>query len=116
MEADRGPGTLVVAAHRLPVKWDEESRRWRPSPGGLVSALTPVLRERGGVWVGWNGGAGGRSRPFTAEGIRNKPVILDADEVENHYDGFCNGTIWPLYHDAIRPPSSTVTGGDPTSP
>jgi trehalose 6-phosphate synthase len=53
--------------------------------------------------VGWNGGAGGSSRSFAAEGIRNKPVVLDQEEVENHYDGFCNGTIWPLYHDAIRP-------------
>jgi trehalose 6-phosphate synthase len=103
MEGEPAGERLVVAAHRLPVTWDEESRRWQTSPGGLVSALTPVLRERGGTWVGWNGGVGGDSRAFRAEGIRNKPVALTQDELENHYDGFCNGTIWPLYHDAIRP-------------
>ena len=27
----------------------------RPSAGGLVSALEPVLRKQGGTWVGWAG-------------------------------------------------------------
>lgn len=103
MDGERSGESLVVAAHRLPVEWDERSKQWRPSPGGLVSALAPVLREGGGTWVGWNGGVGGDSKTFRAAGIRNKPVVLTEDEVENHYDGFCNGTIWPLYHDAIRP-------------
>ncbi|MDX1449899.1 MAG: trehalose-6-phosphate synthase, partial [Acidimicrobiia bacterium] len=30
-------------------------------------------------------------------------VMLTASELEDFYEGFCNGTIWPLYHDAIRP-------------
>jgi trehalose 6-phosphate synthase len=94
---------LVVAAHRLPVAWDEKTHKWRTSPGGLVSALAPVLRENGGVWVGWTGGPDGESKTFTAAGIKNRPVSLTESEIENHYDGFCNGTIWPLYHDAIRP-------------
>ena len=34
----------------------------RPSPGGLVSALDPVLRKRGGTWLGWPGGDIGRGR------------------------------------------------------
>jgi trehalose 6-phosphate synthase/phosphatase len=29
-----------------------------PLPGGLVSALGPVLRGRGGTWIGWPGVAG----------------------------------------------------------
>jgi trehalose 6-phosphate synthase len=103
MEGNRAEGNLVVAAHRLPVAWDESGKQWKPSPGGLVSALGPVLRERGGVWVGWNGAPGGESKTFLAGGLRNKPVVLTESEIEDHYDGFCNGTIWPLYHDAIRP-------------
>ena len=94
---------LVVAAHRLPVTRDGATGKWSTSPGGLVAALAPVLRERGGVWVGWDGGAGGREKTFEVEGITNRSVALSTDEIENHYDGFCNGTIWPLYHDAIRP-------------
>jgi trehalose 6-phosphate synthase len=103
MSRSKAESKLVVAANRLPVSRDEETGEWETSPGGLVSALAPVLRDRGGVWVGWNGSAGGSSRAFEAAGIRNKPVVLDQSEIENHYDGFCNGTIWPLYHDAIRP-------------
>jgi trehalose 6-phosphate synthase len=82
---------------------DGKSGKWITSPGGLVSALAPVLRERDGVWVGWDGSADGRERTFEVEGITNRSVRLSTDEIENHYDGFCNGTIWPLYHDAIRP-------------
>lgn len=103
MDGNAVRGNLVVAAHRLPVAWDEDTAEWSPSPGGLVSALAPVLREQGGVWVGWNGSPGGETKTFRAAGIRNKPVALSAPEIEDHYDGFCNGTIWPLYHDAIRP-------------
>ncbi len=103
VEPDGARNPLVVAAHRLPVAWDEESGKWQTSPGGLVSALAPVLRENGGVWVGWNGSPGGETKSFTAAGIRNRQVVLSESEIENHYDGFCSGTIWPLYHDAIRP-------------
>jgi alpha,alpha-trehalose-phosphate synthase [UDP-forming] len=103
VEPNGARGPLVVAAHRLPVAWDEKRGKWNTSPGGLVSALAPVLRERGGVWVGWTGGPGGESKTFTAAGIKNRPVVLTSAEIDDHYDGFCNGTIWPLYHDAIRP-------------
>lgn len=95
---------LVVAANRLPVRWDPDDRRWVSSPGGLVSALAPILRESEGVWIGWNGTAGGEAERLEVDGIDNLVVPLDEQEIEDHYDGFCNGTIWPLYHDAIRPP------------
>lgn len=98
------PSRLIIAANRLPVRWDPDTEDWVTSSGGLVSALVPVLRDRGGVWVGWNGGIGGESEVFESDGIVNRTVPLSADEVENHYDGFSNGTIWPLYHDAIRTP------------
>ncbi len=28
---------------------------WQPSPGGLVTALEPVMRKAGGAWIGWSG-------------------------------------------------------------
>ena len=31
-------------------------------------------------------------------------VGLSADEVRDFYEGFCNATLWPLYHDVIAPP------------
>ena len=93
---------LVVVANRLPVR--RVDGRWETSPGGLVSALTPVLREGSGSWVGWTGMADDAPPPFEHDGISQRPVALSAAEVDNYYLGFCNGTIWPLYHDAIRTP------------
>lgn len=94
---------LIVAANRLPVRWDTDTDRWVASPGGLVSALVPVLQERGGIWIGWNGSADAKSERFETEGFQNITVPQSEEDIANHYDGFSNGTIWPLYHDAIRP-------------
>ncbi len=54
MQAD-----LVIVANRLPVdrvEMPDGTKAWRRSPGGLVSALEPVLRANDGVWIGWPGG------------------------------------------------------------
>lgn len=95
---------LVVAANRLPVAWNEQTEEWETSPGGLVSALTPILQKDEGAWVGWTGEAEHAPDPFEHDGIRQCPVPISADEIRNHYLGFCNTTIWPLYHNAIRTP------------
>ncbi|MDP8957761.1 MAG: trehalose-6-phosphate synthase [Actinomycetota bacterium] len=94
---------LVVVANRLPVQ--RRRGNWVMSPGGLVSALTPVLQDSKGSWVGWSGVAGSTApEPFEHEGIEHRPVPLSSSEVDNYYYGFCNGTLWPLYHDAVRRP------------
>ena len=95
---------LIVAANRLPVAWNEEADEWETSPGGLVSALTPILQEAEGAWVGWTGLPDHAPDPFDHDGIRQCPVPVSAEEIEHHYLGFCNTTIWPLYHNAIRTP------------
>jgi trehalose 6-phosphate synthase len=98
--------SIVIVANRLPVH--RVRRRtttvWKTSPGGLVSALTPVLEGQTSAWVGWAGIAGVPPQPFEHKGIRNCPVRLSRDEVESFYEGFCNRTLWPLYHDAVRTP------------
>ncbi|WP_213453381.1 alpha,alpha-trehalose-phosphate synthase (UDP-forming) [Rhizomonospora bruguierae] len=98
--------SFVVVANRLPV--DEvttsQGREWRRSPGGLVTALHPVLVEHRGTWVGWAGGTGDAPEPFELDGIRLHPVPLSAEELERYYEGSSNATIWPLYHDAVETP------------
>jgi trehalose 6-phosphate synthase len=100
---------LIVVSNRLPFAFrrDETGRfRAEPGGGGLVTALLPVLRHRGGTWIGWAGtveetpeiagelaAAGGQS------GYTLKSVPLDAEEVRNFYEGFANEIIWPLFHD-----------------
>jgi trehalose 6-phosphate synthase len=93
---------IIVVANRLPVAWDGD--QWTSSPGGLVRALRPVLQNANGAWVGWPGIPDLDPEPFLHDGIYLKPVPLSQDEVDSFYFGFCNGTLWPLYHDAIMPP------------
>ncbi len=97
---------LVVVANRLPVRRTEEAddHQWVLSPGGLVSALTSVVDGRELAWVGWSGIAETEFDSFDVENIHLHPVELSQEEVENYYENFSNRTLWPLYHDAVRPP------------
>ena len=103
-DADLGGhrGELLVVANRLPVHQTDGG--WETSPGGLVSALMPLLQQRQGVWIGWGGSASGDMAPFRHDGLCNVPVTLSADEVRDYYEGFSNSTLWPLYHDACQQP------------
>jgi trehalose 6-phosphate synthase len=100
---------LIVVSNRLPFAFKRgRGGHWRAEAGsgGLVSALLPVLRNRGGTWVGWPGAAG-PARNFSGAltsadrqaGYKLVPVPLGADEVRDFYQGFSNEVVWPLFHD-----------------
>jgi trehalose 6-phosphate synthase len=98
---------LVVVANRLPVDRVVDGSgepSWRRSPGGLVTALEPVMRRADGAWVGWPGQPDIDVDPFEFEGTHLVPVRLSADEIEKYYEGMSNDTFWPLYHDVIAEP------------
>ncbi|HET7174184.1 MAG TPA: trehalose-6-phosphate synthase [Nocardioidaceae bacterium] len=97
---------FVVVANRLPVDRVTTRRgsQWRRSPGGLVTALEPVLREHDGIWVGWPGAKLDRYSAFEAEGLTLAPVELSDAEVRSYYEGMSNATLWPLYHDLVAKP------------
>lgn len=104
---------LLVISNRLPVsiRKDEAGHITAvPSSGGLVSALTPILSEYGGTWIGSTGHprAGDaqdaevrRVLAAAARGssVRYLPVFLTAEEQSNFYEGFSNEILWPLFHD-----------------
>ncbi|MGV8847595.1 alpha,alpha-trehalose-phosphate synthase (UDP-forming) [Tessaracoccus sp.] len=102
------PGaTFVVVANRLPVDrivGQDGEVDWQTAPGGLVTALEPVMRQRGGAWVGWHGAPDEEVEPFEHDGYTVEPIPLSASEVEEYYEGFSNATLWPLYHDAVAFP------------
>jgi trehalose 6-phosphate synthase len=103
-----GDYAFVVVSNRLPVDRTvdpEGNEGWTRSPGGLVTALEPVMREHDGAWVGWGGSPDLDLPPFDNDGIHIVPVPLSAVEIERYYEGFSNDTLWPLYHDVISPPS-----------
>src|SRR6478735_1367889 len=100
--------SFVVVSNRLPVDRvvDEAGNAsWKQSPGGLVTALEPVMRAADGAWVGWAGQADIELEPFDEGGIRIVPVPLSESDLELYYEGFSNDTLWPLYHDVIAQPS-----------
>lgn len=103
-----GTNSFVVVANRLPVDLSfapDGTAVWSPSPGGLVTALSPVLEQHQGCWVGWTGTTNQAPEPFrTEQGVLLHPVNLDEHDFEHFYEGFSNATLWPLYHDLIVHP------------
>ena len=98
---------LVIVANRLPVdrvELPDGSLGWRRSPGGLVTALDPVMRSNDGVWIGWPGDADVEVEPFEHDGLSLVPVTLTAQDVERFYEGMSNATLWPIYHDLVAKP------------
>jgi trehalose 6-phosphate synthase len=113
--AQFGNSDFVVVANRLPVDLErlaDGTTTWKRSPGGLVTALEPLLRRRSGAWVGWPGLVSGQAddevdvgdEPIAQDDLQLYPVRLSADDVAQYYEGFSNATLWPLYHDVIVKP------------
>src|SRR5207248_2705005 len=102
---------LLVVSDRLPftVSSRDNNLVFHSCPGGLVSGLTAYLEwarrdpsRTDYLWVGWPGievEEGSRELLRTKAAEQNaSPVFLDADTMKKFYQGFCNSTIWPLFH------------------
>lgn len=100
---------LIIISNRLPfvIEKDEGKPYLKPGSGGLTTALAPVLRDRGGVWIGWTGTEDGDDQEVVElceknqkqEGYLFSPVFLTKEEVSLYYEGFSNEILWPLFHD-----------------
>ncbi len=81
-----------------------------PGKGGLVRVLDPILRERGGTWVGWPGCELRHRHVYEpmlevesrARGYRIVPVSLEAELAHRHYERLANGVLWPAFHNLER--------------
>jgi trehalose 6-phosphate synthase/phosphatase len=98
---------LVIASNRLPIILERIEGKWqlKPGSGGLVTAMAPVLRNRGGLWIGWPGTQVYEDiqKPMSIAsrnaGYSMKPILLNQDKVDLYYRGMANEVIWPLFHD-----------------
>ncbi len=104
---------LVIVSNRLPfsVEIDDGRLLFQPSAGGLATGLAS-LRQAGKqsaalpsehLWVGWPGRSIESSLQAevareAAARFQSHPVFLTEEEMEHFYLGFCNSTIWPLFH------------------
>ena len=104
---------LIIVSNRMPVTVGIENGQMTlgPSAGGLVSALGAYLARRKEetaelseyLWVGWPGNSideehQAEVRRRLREELDCEPVFLAADVMDKFYLGFCNKTIWPLFH------------------
>lgn len=105
---------LVIVSNRGPYV-DRVSRGKRKrvrAPGGLVTALDPVLRRWGGVWVSAQEQTAARAvgmteppKRKTVTGDTIEPGAYRIAEVQlarniqaGYYDGVSNAVLWPLLH------------------
>jgi trehalose 6-phosphate synthase/phosphatase len=104
---------LLIVSNRLPValKRDNSGFLMEKSPGGLVSGLSDYLASLGDspsgpteyIWLGWPGiSIAGKHHEMVRNRLRKEfnswPVFLSEKLMEQVYLGFCNKTIWPIFH------------------
>lgn len=100
------PNRLLIVSNRLPITVQQNRNRFevQTSSGGLVTALLPVFKGRGGVWIGWPGTEYNSEienvlRNQCAPDYSMEPVFLTPAEISHFYNGCCNEIFWPLFHD-----------------
>lgn len=103
---------LVVVSNRLPftVSFKEGVPQFKPSAGGLTTGLWSYLdrKAQDGVerpdylWMGWPGATIPPEHEAAVraygEQFKSSPVFLPEESMDRFYLGFCNKTIWPLFH------------------
>jgi trehalose 6-phosphate synthase/phosphatase len=107
------PQRLVIVSNRLPFTANvvEEQVQFNESAGGLATGITAFLdsykyhfpKSEEHLWVGWPGATIAEKyhdlvRTRALSDYRAYPVFLSEADMENFYLGFCNKTLWPLFH------------------
>ncbi|MFZ0239884.1 MAG: trehalose-6-phosphate synthase, partial [Xanthobacteraceae bacterium] len=89
---------VVVVSNRVARAKPDE-----PLAGGLASALLPMVRDSGAIWVGSSGQNGDGSRGSFARieslGIGALATVdIPAKHYRGYYEGFANSALWPALH------------------
>jgi len=92
---------LVIVSNRVSPPVGEG----QANQGGLAVALSAALRETSGIWFGWSGNEieqfTGQINMIRHHGVTSATVDLEAQDIDEYYNGFANRTLWPLFHDRI---------------
>ncbi len=98
---------VVITSVRLPivVRKEGSSLSYHVSPGGLVSGVSAIDKSPDSIWVGWPGIASDLLTPQDKKDITDylhdqgcHPVFLTQAQVDGFYFGYCNATLWPMFH------------------
>ena len=120
----------IFISNRLPVTIEQngDGFTYEKSIGGLATGLRSYHQRSGGLWVGWPGIVSDTLSERDRQSVRRSlesdyhcvPVFLSEYEIEKYYYGFCNNTIWPLFHYFLgpgRPTKRSIKGSlKPSSP
>ncbi len=70
--------------------------------GGLTVGVLAAMKSRGGLWFGWSGeltdDEPGAATVTQRQDLGYATIDLPRADFEPYYGGFCNGTLWPLFH------------------
>jgi trehalose 6-phosphate synthase/phosphatase len=112
-EANAAARRIIVVSNRLPftIERPNGTVEFKASSGGVATGLKSLLDGMPGffnprpeyLWVGWPGGAVAPEERDAVQArsraeFRSHAVFLSEQDFENFYEGFCNKTIWPLFH------------------
>ena len=104
---------IIVVSNRLPfsVSIKEGLPQFRVSSGGLATGLWSCLEHNATdsagpsdfLWLGWPGAwVGPKHQPavrdYAQKEFKSLPVFLPQESTDRFYQGFCNKTLWPLFH------------------
>lgn len=98
---------LLVIANRLPFNITKRAGEFhfRPSQGGLATGLSSLPESYEQLWIGWPGITSEKLASEGKDQIRKRlaaencrPIFLSRKQIDHYYLGFCNKTIWPLFH------------------
>lgn len=100
---------LVIVSNRLPfeIRPGDTPETVRQSAGGVATGIYSYISSKqnsepgfSALWVGWPGPAPEADIDLFADFFAGRylPVSLNAGHMEMFYDGFCNKTLWPLFH------------------
>ncbi len=98
---------LIIVSNRLPVSVTKRASdlRFQQSVGGLATGLKSLCESHQSRWIGWPGIATDKiSEPQKKQIVsklkeyRCHSVFLSTKNIRNFYYGFCNKTLWPLFH------------------
>ena len=104
--ADSASPTSWSSPTDCPSTWERQAdgSPWRRSPGGLVTALEPLLRRNRGAWMGWPGIIDGPEEPIFEEDLNSTTGVVQRPGRRRVLRVSPTPPQWPLYHDVIVKP------------
>lgn len=110
---------VIIVSNRLPVsvKKDDGKLQFYPSVGGLATGLSSYVTDSRNTWIGWPGIASDELTDEDKQAIVTelenhncRPVFLNQRQIDDFYNGYSNGVLWPVFHKLAK--QKTLTAAD----